>query len=317
MAAMAAAFGAAVTGSGIILPSSPKWRPIDYSLFCGHSSPRFDLSTPFALGEQEFAANYYMLISHDAIHEADTRADRKLPDVSHLPWDKFDCGGWKPWPTTPSYCKKQWYGTWECPTCFGRGRIGENVCKCPECKGDPWDYCGPKSRKPLGDTDDGPWCAVCNNKTGWIGGAQCPQCDGEGDRTGAVMSRIPDHIRVTQSKSIPVRQVMDLDSLGHWDETTETIAVRENQDECQKMIILLHEMIHAAESVLISHGVLGWGYNTFIRHIWGERLVENLAMLLWAWMATSGMLSGVTPEDAEEFMLREHEEWSKQQEQER
>ena len=112
---------------------------------------------------------------------------------------------------------------------------------------------------------------------------------------------IPSSIVVAKGYHLQV-VIDDIDTYGKYDEKNETIYIKKSLPEEGKLLILIHEIIHVAESQLIEHGVLGKLYNKFFRRIWGEALVTHLAPLLFAYLGQSGMLTGVTPEDAEKFV---------------
>lgn len=120
---------------------------------------------------------------------------------------------------------------------------------------------------------------------------------------------IPSEIKVAPDYAIPVKIVAGLKPLGQWSEPDSEIRLQAEQPDAGKLLVLIHEMIHMAETQLIAARVLGLFYAYVIRPIWGEQLVENLSSFLFQWMACSGMLSGITPEEAAEFIeghIKEH-----------
>lgn len=118
------------------------------------------------------------------------------------------------------------------------------------------------------------------------------------------MGKIPKFIDVQDDMQIPIEQVKDLDALGHWSETENVVRLRENQEHAGKVVVLMHEMIHMAETQMIAMGILGRFYDWFIRPFWGETLVEHLSSFLFAWMARTNMLNPelITRDEAIEFI---------------
>lgn len=118
---------------------------------------------------------------------------------------------------------------------------------------------------------------------------------------------IPTEIKVDfEGTVIPILQIEGLPTLGYWRDEVPDIGIRADQPEPGKVVILIHEMMHAAENQLLGREILGDDYLN-LRQTVGEQFVTNMSALMFQWMACSGMLSGVTPEDAEAFILSEIE----------
>lgn len=115
---------------------------------------------------------------------------------------------------------------------------------------------------------------------------------------------IPNAIIICNGNEVPIEQVTGLPERGHWQENgnLSVVRIREDQPEAAKLLTLIHEMIHMAESQLMNAGVLSWFYGFAIRGIWGERLVDSLSSFLFQWMALSGMLTGCSPQEARDFI---------------
>lgn len=124
-----------------------------------------------------------------------------------------------------------------------------------------------------------------------------------------MVTPFPRELTVCDGHTVPIEQVEGLDELGHWSESEQVVRLRAEQPEPGKTLILIHEMMHMAETQLIARGVLGRFYNWVIRPIWGERLVEAMSSFLWQWMALSGLLTTVSPEDAQRFIDNHIDEW--------
>ena len=120
----------------------------------------------------------------------------------------------------------------------------------------------------------------------------------------------PQRIHVTSDYSVPVIEVPNHSSLGSWDEVNEHIVLLKGQPEAGKILILIHEMIHIAETMMISGGLLGWTYRWFIRPLWGEILVTHLGAFLFQMLALSDMLTVCEPEEAKEFIENELPHWN-------
>jgi len=113
---------------------------------------------------------------------------------------------------------------------------------------------------------------------------------------------LPSEIIVDLSGArVPVIQRDGIDELGYWDNDNSEIVINSNQPEAGKVLILIHEMIHAAEDQLLAYGVLDDEYAKH-RDAVGEQLVTHLAPLLFQWMAVTGMLTVISPSKAEDFI---------------
>ena len=98
---------------------------------------------------------------------------------------------------------------------------------------------------------------------------------------------------------VTVKEV-DLDgNLGCWDEKTGTIMVDKDSPEPGKHIVLIHEILHLAETALIQGGI--------IKDRIDHEFISNAApMLLWSFVE-SGYYTGVSKEELGCFMEDELE----------
>lgn len=106
---------------------------------------------------------------------------------------------------------------------------------------------------------------------------------------------IPKKIRLSDEQEFSVRQVIDLESLGYFDRSTGEVAIRKNQPEIGKHIILIHEMIHFAAELCVQSGAT--------KRQPDEAFVTNAAPLLLNLLIGAGLYRGnVTQSDLHEFM---------------
>lgn len=117
---------------------------------------------------------------------------------------------------------------------------------------------------------------------------------------------IPTEIFVSAEQSLPVVQIDRLDSLGQFDQRSLEIRIRQNQPEAAKVLILMHEMLHVCENMLMERGILGLPYRLLRRWI-GEQFVENMSSCLFQLMAQSGMLTGCSADDARQWIAEQFE----------
>ena len=158
MQSVAAAFAAPVL-SRIHLPV--QYREIDWELFCDYESGYYDLTSPFSqLGCRAATDSKILLAMPDDTY--DDGPTRKLPNLSCLPWDEFETGGWSP---LPAQTRSSWVDTVDmnCPECFGRGGFG-NTRRCPAY------------------ADDTEWDDPCQTccRSGWLYDRACDACKGTG-----------------------------------------------------------------------------------------------------------------------------------------
>lgn len=84
-------------------------------------------------------------------------------------------------------------------------------------------------------------------------------------------------------------------ALGHFDESTGTIVVRDDQRGVEREIVLVHELLHAAETACINAGV--------IRRRVPHAFVENAAPILLALLAEIRPHLRATARDVARFMV--------------
>jgi Zn-dependent peptidase ImmA (M78 family) len=105
---------------------------------------------------------------------------------------------------------------------------------------------------------------------------------------------LPKHIVAAPGQLIPVVEKHIPNALGYFDKKNLEICINSDLHPVDKHLILLHEMIHvAAEKFKIS--------GMAIRQP-SEKYVANLAGTLFLMLAMSGLWSGVSPEEALEYM---------------
>ena len=85
--------------------------------------------------------------------------------------------------------------------------------------------------------------------------------------------------------------------LGHYDPKTATIRIDRKVPPIGREIILVHELLHAAESACISSGAI----SKRVTHAF----VENAAPILLALFAAAPPLRAITPTGVAAFMARE------------
>lgn len=70
------------------------------------------------------------------------------------------------------------------------------------------------------------------------------------------VAKFPSEIRISDEQSFPIRQIADLPALGYMDRESGEIAIKENQPEIGKHIILIHEIVHHIAEQLIHAGAI-------------------------------------------------------------
>ena len=151
VAAMAAAFSTTVMAGGIVLR-----RPqVKWDYFTDLDAVRFDLATPWRVGQSTVATDGRILFSAYGYADCATAESSKRPDLSILPWDQFDSAGW----SDSSLIGKSGDIAVEtgCPDCMGTGFIGNTHKVLADCEfGDKWRI------------------------ERWRGDAPCTRCEGLG-----------------------------------------------------------------------------------------------------------------------------------------
>lgn len=129
---------------------------VDLDFFC---DPEFSwkVGHPFAF-RGGVAATDARLFIHNPSEQL------QLPPVDELWWDDID----KPadWLKVDKLDCMNSKSMLQCPTCYGRGRIGYGVERCHH------------PNAGVNDAD----CFLCDNR-GWLGGVQCDGCNGVGQTT--------------------------------------------------------------------------------------------------------------------------------------
>ena len=82
--------------------------------------------------------------------------------------------------------------------------------------------------------------------------------------------------------------------LGYWDPGTGTIVIDKEQPEPGKHVVLLHELMHLTETMLLQSGLI----KTEVDHGWITMMAPNLLLLL----VKSGMYTGVPEAELVEWM---------------
>ena len=106
---------------------------------------------------------------------------------------------------------------------------------------------------------------------------------------------IPKSIVSAPGQQLPVVQRALNGNLGYFDPKTGEIGIEVNQHPVGKHHVLLHEMLHLA-ILKIKQGGL-------IKRAPSEAFVTYLTGALFPMLAISGLWNGVTPTEAEEFLL--------------
>lgn len=88
----------------------------------------------------------------------------------------------------------------------------------------------------------------------------------------------------------------DLKTLGHWDERDGTIRLRDDPKSVGGGVVLVHEAMHLAESVMIQRGI--------IKRRAGEPFVTHAAPVVLYALASVGLLKGITEADVDRFMRK-------------
>lgn len=117
-------------------------KQIDLKPFCqDYESYRYDLQTPFAQGGQAIATNSRILIRTSLADLPELSDERRLPDISRLPFWNQTIDRWHRWPAQKYVgdCNIEH----DCPECIGKGGWG-NVRDCTKCEGEGFDdyLCG-------------------------------------------------------------------------------------------------------------------------------------------------------------------------------
>jgi len=142
---------------------------IRYDLFTDPWTTRFDLNAPFGIDDMIYATDCKILISHPGRDDRGTE-DRRVPKVGNLPWNEFDSSGWKPLGSPDLVVRTDHYrdNGHCCSVCFGLGRVGSNVVRCPDCHGrSEW------VDEDANEVFDG--CEKC--RVGYVGGPICTHCE--------------------------------------------------------------------------------------------------------------------------------------------
>lgn len=84
------------------------------------------------------------------------------------------------------------------------------------------------------------------------------------------------------------------DKLGQWDESTSTITINSEQSEYGKRIILIHEVLHVIETMMIQNEMLDRRVN--------HEFIQGASFGITALLTASGMLDGLTEKDYFDFI---------------
>jgi len=110
----------------------------------------------------------------------------------------------------------------------------------------------------------------------------------------------PVQIYVTPGDPITVREEVLEGGLGYFDESTFEIVLDSEQPEAGKLVILLHELIHASETAMLQWGVMDERLS--------ETAVEAMSMFLSTALARLGVVQPVDVESFETFLVNQSEE---------
>lgn len=149
---LAAALATPVLGCSALRLSVPT---IQWNQWVDPLAMRYNLAKPFVMNGFTYATDGRKLIRTLGDCELVDAEKSKRPDISVLPWDLFDSGGWRDLKFSNDHCESECI---TCNKCCGLGRIGNDLV---------WDD---------DEGDDLFW----DNKTGWKGGVECELCQGSG-----------------------------------------------------------------------------------------------------------------------------------------
>lgn len=99
-------------------------------------------------------------------------------------------------------------------------------------------------------------------------------------------------VRFGDTISLALRD--DIDELGSWNEASGEISIRKEQSEAGKHVVLVHELLHVAETLLKSAGVIKRRAN--------HEFITNAAPIVLAGLVDFGVIRGVSKEDLDEFV---------------
>jgi hypothetical protein len=85
--------------------------------------------------------------------------------------------------------------------------------------------------------------------------------------------------------------------LGQWDEAEGTITIHKNQPEYGKRIILIHEVLHVVETIMLQQGILKKRIN--------HDFIHNAAFGICALLTAAGMIEGMSEEDIYNFIANQ------------
>jgi hypothetical protein len=85
--------------------------------------------------------------------------------------------------------------------------------------------------------------------------------------------------------------------LGQWDESSSTITIKSGQSEFGKRVILLHEIMHVVETMLLQNGVI----KKRITH----EFITTASFGICALLTAAGALEGLTVENIKDFVAEQ------------
>jgi hypothetical protein len=118
------------------------------------------------------------------------------------------------------------------------------------------------------------------------------------------MRKIPNMLINHPEAKIPVSTEPTGRGYGYWDERTGVICIDPNQPIPEQWIILFHELLHVIESSLVQSGII----NRRVNH----DFITNAAPLLFGTLAMSGLIEGISSQEAKRMVRR----WIKEEEDE-
>lgn len=87
---------------------------------------------------------------------------------------------------------------------------------------------------------------------------------------------------------------------GQWDESTSTITIRDDLPKFGKRIILLHEIMHVVETMMLQNGI--------IKERLEHQFINAASFGICALLAATGALEGITMEDFNDFVREQDKE---------
>jgi hypothetical protein len=103
----------------------------------------------------------------------------------------------------------------------------------------------------------------------------------------------------TFGEPIVVREDDSIEELGYWDEENGEIVIYADQPEAAKHLILLHELLHVAETAMKATGIIPCRVN--------HEFVTHAPPIVLTALVEAGLYTGVEYDDLMDFMKGEME----------